>query len=59
MTKAMLERKNFPGGLQFLVPYSFSYSFRGLDHYHHGQEHGGMQADIGAVAESGNLIKSE
>jgi hypothetical protein len=31
-----------------------AYSFKGLVHYHHGGKH--VQADIGAVAESYNLI---
>lgn len=38
------KRKHLIGGSVFI--------FRGLVYFHHGREHGGMQADTGAVAES-------
>jgi hypothetical protein len=43
----LLKRTAFNGGL--------AYSFRGLVHYHHGREHGGMRG-AGAVAENDILL---
>jgi hypothetical protein len=41
MTKATFMKK------EKAFNWQLAYSFRGLVHYHHGGEHGGVQADTG------------